>query len=345
MLSQNIEGFSTSSLNQMADALQSWYSPYRWSHPWRVLWGQTRSPWCVWVSEVMLQQTVIAAVIPKYIAFMKRFPSAQDFAEANEEAIRPYVSGLGYYRRFALLHKGALQVAQEGYPQSRAMWQDVAGVGPYTSAALASITLGEAVGVVDGNVERVLARIFNIQEIVATPQWKSIFFSFMSRLTKLGDPGDLNQSVMELGQTICRISSPHCSECPISNFCLANKNQTQSQCPKPKAPKEFLKLSLLATLHTDGDKVFLIKRSEDSLLLKGTIGFPIKEIQKKPLRSQHFVKHNITKYKITATFTHSLEAPQGEGIWVKRKNMESFLLSSLDQKIWRLAQKNIFAEH
>ncbi|MEI8026551.1 MAG: hypothetical protein WCI18_09395 [Pseudomonadota bacterium] len=297
------------------------------------------------MSEVMLQQTVIAAVIPKYIAFMKRFPSAEAFAEADEESIRPYVSGLGYYRRFALLQKGALQVTQEGYPQSRTKWQDIAGVGPYTSAAIASITLNEAVGVVDGNVERVLARIFNIQEVVSTPQWKSIFFSFMSRLTELGEPGDLNQSVMELGQTVCRISSPRCSECPISKHCLAHKLQTQSQCPGPKAPKEFLKLSLLATLHTDGDNIFLVKRSEDSLLLKGTIGFPIKETQKKSLPLKHSVKHNITKYKITATFLHSLEAPQGEGIWVKRKNMETFLLASLDQKIWRIAQKNIFAEH
>ncbi len=292
----------------------------------------------------MLQQTVIAAVIPKYILFMHRFPNAEAFAKADEETIRPYVSGLGYYRRFALLHKGALQVTKEGYPQSRAKWQEIAGVGPYTSAALASITLKEAVGVVDGNVERVLARIFNIQEILSTPPWKSAFFSFMSKLTALGSPGDLNQSVMELGQTVCRIQSPRCLACPISNHCLSYSLKTQSLCPGPKTPKEFLKLSLLATLHTDGENIFLVKRNEGSLLLKGTIGFPIKEIHKKPLPSKHSIKHSITKYKITATFQHSLEAPQGEGVWIERKNMESYLLASLDQKIWRMAQKEIFSE-
>ena len=339
-----LDSISASLLSQMADRLQTWYAPNRLFHPWRVLWEKTKSPWCVWVSEVMLQQTVIAAVTPKYIEFMKRFPTAQVFAEAEEESIRPYVSGLGYYRRFALLHKGARQVSLEGYPQSRVEWQEIAGIGPYTSAALASITLNEAVGVVDGNVERVLARIFNIQEMVSTPQWKSLFSAFMSKLTELGKPGDLNQSVMELGQTICRIKSPRCIECPVSTNCSAYSLQTQSQCPRPKNSKEFINVSLLATLHTHGESVFLVKRSKESRFLKGTTGFPLIESQKKSLPSKNTVKHSITKYKITAKVSHSRSEPVGEGVWVDRSQMERFLLTSLDQKIWRLAQKQMVAE-
>jgi A/G-specific adenine glycosylase len=170
---------------------------------------------------------------------MERFPTVESFAKADEERIRPYVAGLGYYRRFSLLHKGSTLVSKSGFPRSRKEWLGVAGVGAYTSAALASITLDEPVGVVDGNVERVLARVFNIKEVVATNSWKAVFSTFMSKLTELGKPGDVNQAVMELGQTLCRIKSPRCDQCPISMSCQAFLQGTQSECPKPKPAKEF----------------------------------------------------------------------------------------------------------
>jgi A/G-specific adenine glycosylase len=333
--------FPASSLQSMTQALLDWYLPQRVPHPWRVLWESKRSPWSVWVSEVMLQQTVIAAVTPKYTQFMERFPTVESFAKADEESIRPFVSGLGYYRRFALLHKGSNLVSKSGFPRSRKEWLGVAGVGAYTSAALASITLDEPVGVVDGNVERVLARVFNIKEVVATNSWKAVFSTFMSKLTEFGKPGDVNQAVMELGQTLCRIKSPRCDQCPVSMSCQAFLQGTQSECPKPKPAKEFVNLSLVATCHSDGDRIFLVKRNEDSLFLKGTIGFPFKEGQKKLLPSTPSIKHSITKYKITASLFHSPSAPKAEGLWVKRSELNNFLLTSLDQKIWRLAQKKL----
>lgn len=336
---QVVESFPDSSFESMSQALLEWYLPRRLSHPWRVLWDSTQSPWSVWVSEVMLQQTVIAAVTPKYTQFMERFPTVESFADAHEELIRPYVSGLGYYRRFNLLHKGSLLVKEKGFPRSRKEWLGISGVGAYTSAAIASITLNEPVGVVDGNVERVLARVFNIKEVVATQAWKTIFSGFMDTLTRIGKPGDINQSVMELGQTLCRIKSPRCDQCPISKHCQAFIRGTQSECPKSKVAKEFVHVSLVATCHVEGDQVFLVKRSDDSLFLKGTLGFPLKEVQKNSLPHAPVLKHNITKYKITVSVCHSRCTPKDQGLWVKRHEIDDFLLTSLDQKIWRWAQK------
>ncbi len=324
--------------------LLAWYAENERPHPWRKLWEETKDPWTVWVSEVMLQQTVIAAVVSKYSRFMARFPTVDCFAAASEEEIRPYVSGLGYYRRFSLLHKGSQQVLQGGFPKTLAEWSQISGVGPYTAAALASITLNEGVGVVDGNVERVLARLFEIKEIVSTPLWKKKLFSIMTDWTKETDkPGSLNQAVMELGQAICSVRNPQCSACPIQSHCQSLKSCTQHLCPKPKPPKEYVSTQIKVLVHQKGNELFLAKRSEKSLFLKGTYGFPFFYRETLSRKAEYLVKHSITKHRITAEVCKSLSSPKESGIWVPLDQVGSALISSLDQKIWKLFQKKLLA--
>lgn len=324
----------------VSQSLVAWYDSIKKNYPWRKLWEETKNPWAVWVSEIMLQQTVIAAVMHKYSLFMSQFPTVDSFASASEEEIRPFVSGLGYYRRFFLLHKGSKQVSQHGFPKTHAEWNQISGVGPYTSAAIASITLNESVGVVDGNVERVLARVFEIEEVVSTPNWKSHFFSIMTSWAKcVKKPGDLNQAVMELGQTICSIKNPKCSICPISNHCKAQLSGTQQLCPKPKAPKEYLSTKIKVKIHVKGNQYFLARRCEKSLFLKGTYGFPFSQIHDTSKDANFLVKHSITKYRISAEICKTSSNPTQYGIWVTKDQLEDKLISSLDQKIWQSFQK------
>jgi A/G-specific adenine glycosylase len=324
----------------ISQSLVAWYAKIKKNYPWRSLWEETKNPWAVWVSEIMLQQTVIAAVLHKYSLFMSRFPTVDCFAAASELEIRPFVSGLGYYRRFFLLHKGSKQVSQHGFPKTHAEWNQISGVGPYTSAAIASITLNEGVGVVDGNVERVLARVFEIKEVVSTPNWKSHFSSIMTFWAKSAEnPGDFNQAVMELGQSICSIKNPKCAICPISKHCKAQLSGTQQLCPKPKAPKEYLSTNIKVKIHVKGNQYFLAKRSEKSLFLKGTYGFPFSQIQDPPIDANFLVKHSITKYRISAEICKTSSSPTQSGIWVARDQIEEKLIASLDQKIWKSFQK------
>jgi len=322
-------------LEKIQSSLYSWYQKHRSSYPWRTFWIEMQDPWPVWVSEVMLQQTLIAAVIPKYLAFMKRFPNVRSFAEASEEEIRPFVAGMGYYRRFSLLSKGSKEVLRQGFPKNRHEWLNISGVGPYTAAAIASITLAEKVGVVDGNVERVMARLFNIQEIVSQPKWKKKFFTIMDQLAKHPSPGDINQSVMELGQTICKVAKPICEECPIQKYCLAFKKKSQHLAPASKDSFVFEPVNLNVHLHIKNGKVFLEKRDAKKIFLKGSIGFPFQLTDQLKASTYKTIKHSITKFKISASIILSPAKKGTDGIWVPFEKIDDTLISALDHKIWR----------
>lgn len=193
--------------------LLAWYRKQDRPLPWRVLWKIHRDPWHIWVSEIMLQQTLIKSVMPVYERFLKQFPSPLALAEAPQEDVRLAVRGLGYYRRFDFLHKACrqLQMEKKPLPASYEGWLELPGIGPYTAAAMASITLGLPHGVVDGNVERVFCRLLDIRTEPNLPALKKRFKKIMDDICQIGSAGDVNQAVMELGQLICTPSSPLCS--------------------------------------------------------------------------------------------------------------------------------------
>src|SRR5215469_4222678 len=208
--SQNHEAIRTLAFRRH---LLAWYDANARDLPWR----KDQDPYRVWVSEIMLQQTRVAAVIEHYHEFLRRFPTVKKLAAAREASVLAAWSGLGYYRRARMLHAAAKVVTREHggkFPQTAEGWRELPGIGRYTAAAIASIAFREPIAVVDGNVERVLQRIFR-QQIAGEPLWESAE-NFLDRAR----PGDFNQAMMELGATVCTPRAPVCLTCPLVELCL-----------------------------------------------------------------------------------------------------------------------------
>src|SRR5271163_1899557 len=199
--------------------LLAWYDTHARDLPWR----QSADPYRIWVSEIMLQQTRVAAVLDYYARFLTLFPSVSALAQAEEPDVLAAWSGLGYYRRAKLMHKAAKVVVKDHHgaiPRTAEQLRKLPGIGEYTSSAIASIAFGEPVAVVDGNVERVLLRVFpeNLEPAAPAAEMKRC----RERATTLLDtrrPGDFNQAMMELGATVCLPQRPLCLHCPVQSFC------------------------------------------------------------------------------------------------------------------------------
>jgi len=202
-------------MTELRASLLSWYECHRRDLPWR----RSRDPYAIWVSEIMLQQTRVAAVAERYSAFLKRFPSVRALAAAAEEDVLALWSGLGYYRRARMLHKAAQVVVSSpsgAMPETAEDLRALPGVGAYTSAAIASIAYGEPVSVVDGNVERVLCRLAGWNaDRGHTRKVEQLAAQFLDKER----PGEFNQALMELGATVCLPRNPQCLTCPIAQGC------------------------------------------------------------------------------------------------------------------------------
>lgn len=236
--------------------LLAWYAASRRDLPWR----RTRDPWAIWVSEIMLQQTRVATVVPYFERFMARFPTPLALAEATEDQVLAAWSGLGYYRRARMLHAGARKVALSAeMPTDRDGLLELPGVGRYTAGAIASIAYGQPVGLVDGNVARVLARVFAIDEDIARGG-RRIAEELADELVPSDEPGAFNQALMELGATVCTPRAPACGACPIAPTCRARAEGRVETLPvvaQKKAPKTERLQALVATL---SGRVLLARR-------------------------------------------------------------------------------------
>jgi A/G-specific adenine glycosylase len=214
------QGRNAQSAPILRASLLEWYDRNRRDLPWR----RTRDPYAIWVSEIMLQQTRVAAVIDRYNSFMARFPTVKALAEASEQDVLAQWSGLGYYRRARMLQKAAQFVCanhQGEVPKTAEELRNLAGIGAYTAAAIASIAYGEHVAVVDGNVERVLSRLRgweseDSKELAVTRRRVD---TLATELVDAGRPGDFNQAVMELGALVCTPRNPQCLACPWAREC------------------------------------------------------------------------------------------------------------------------------
>ncbi|KOS06660.1 adenine glycosylase [Flavobacterium akiainvivens] len=203
-----------------SNLLIQWYLQNKRDLPWR----KTTHPYPVWLSEIMLQQTRVAQGLPYFLRFIEAFPTVNDMANAPEEQVLKLWQGLGYYSRARNLHATAKQVAFEmggNFPNSYAGLLKLKGVGDYTAAAIASISYGEAVPVVDGNVYRVLARVFGIEADISTPSTKKIFAELAASLMPVDRAADFNQAMMEFGALQCVPKSPDCGICIFNQDCVA----------------------------------------------------------------------------------------------------------------------------
>jgi A/G-specific adenine glycosylase len=203
---------TSTQLRSFRRALLRWYDEHRRDLPWR----RDSNPYHVWVSEIMLQQTRVAAVLDHYARFLRRFPTVQSLAAAREPSVLAAWSGLGYYHRARRMHQAAKVIAREGhgeFPRTAGEWLQLPGIGRYTAAAIASIAFGEPIAVVDGNVERLL------QRIAGTKQSRETAWQQAESLLDPRRPGDFNQAMMELGATVCTPRRPKCLICPLNSYC------------------------------------------------------------------------------------------------------------------------------
>ena len=245
------------------EALLGWYDARRRDLPWR----RDQDPYRVWISEVMLQQTRVETVLPYYAAWMERFPDLEALADADEESVLAAWSGLGYYSRARNLQAAARRMVADGVPDSEAGWRALPGVGPYTAGAVASIAFGRRVPAVDGNVVRVMSRLFDIGDDVTRAAGRRAVQDAAAALVPRDRPGDWNQAVMELGATVCT-PRPDCDKCPVSDHCRARIAGILLERPvKPakKAPRTD-PMHFAAVLA--GDRVLLTKQPPG--LLAGT---------------------------------------------------------------------------
>jgi A/G-specific adenine glycosylase len=242
------------------------------------------------VSEIMLQQTRVAAVIPYYESFLKRFPNVAALARARTDSVLALWSGLGYYRRARMLHVAAKEVAKRGFPKDAAGWRELPGVGEYTAAAVASIAFGERIAVVDGNVERVICRLTALldrerKRIRSTAQaWLS------ARV-----PGDHNQAVMELGATICTPRRPACERCPVRGACGGRGAPERYPAPK-RRPRVSVEQRPLAFCTSHGR--VLLQRHTGPGLLHGLWDLPSARPRGEPLTR---VTHSILDKRLILT--------------------------------------------
>ncbi len=339
--------------------LLNWYRKQDRDLPWRRLHRKSQSPYPVWVSEIMLQQTVIKAVLPKFMQFMERYPTVEDLAKTSEEELRQTVAGLGYYRRFGNLHRAAQVLVQQQpfrWPQSATEWCTLPGIGSYTGNAIASIAFNEPAAVVDGNVERVFCRLLDWR-VAPEPKLKKPMQALADQFLAKTAPGDFNQAVMELGQTVCTKSSPKCSSCPLTAECQSYANQSQELAPATKPRREKVDIKMTLGIFQRRGKTLLIRRTTDARFLKNSWGFPTFFNSGKSLKADGFnfpqpapqaalgqIKHNITHHRITADVVSFREEDPGgftqvETKWVANASVSKQLVSNLDLKAWRCVRR------
>ncbi|HUK66787.1 MAG TPA: NUDIX domain-containing protein [Anaeromyxobacteraceae bacterium] len=216
--------------------LMAWWDAGHRALPWRFPQGEA-DPYRVWLAEVMLQQTQVAAVLPYYRRFVARFPSLEALAEASEEEVLAHFDGLGYYARGRRLLLAAREAVARhgGLPGSAEALRALPGFGSYTAGAVASIAFGERTPCVDGNVARVLSRIFLVEGAPELARTRQALWGLAGALVPARRPGDFNQALMELGATVCRKPAPRCERCPVRGLCRARRGGRQGEIPPPRS--------------------------------------------------------------------------------------------------------------
>jgi A/G-specific adenine glycosylase len=325
-------------VREMRTALLTWYGAHKRDLPWRA----TRDPYRIWVSEIMLQQTRVAAVLEHYRLFLAAFPTVQSLAAASEAEVLALWSGLGYYRRARMLHRAAKTVVAESsgaMPRTSEGLRALPGIGAYTAAAVASIAFGEPVAVVDGNVERVLARVAGWS--AAEAGFATRVGTFAGTLVDPQRPGDFNQGMMELGATVCLPRGPLCLGCPWQRWC-----RTRGEHPVPvRRAQQRQHSARVVCLRGTGAKrqVLLVQRAAEASLMAGMWELPVyipstnPSVEAKTGESPEFtVRHAITVTNhVVDVYVRSGAARGVEGDWVPVSSLSERALTGLTRKVLR----------
>jgi A/G-specific adenine glycosylase len=313
-------------------ALIEWFDVARRPLPWR----ETRDPYAIWVSEMMLQQTQVATVIPYYQRWMDRFPDLHTLSMAQEADVLAVWQGLGYYRRAKALLAAAKQLS--AMPSRHADLLKVDGIGPYSAGAIASIAYGEQVPLVDGNVERVFARVTSNRQAGSRLRKSAWAWADSSLLTT--KPGDWNQALMELGATVCTPKQPDCKACPIKQFCYAYNDGIQNEIPARKPRRATILLERSIEITTCGTKVG-IQPIEAGDWWQGMWAFPTATEASSSRYIGKFT-HTVTHHRITfRVWTKATAVPTPGLRWIETSCLAEVAMPSPQRKAWRLFVKQL----
>jgi A/G-specific adenine glycosylase len=338
--------------------LLAWYRHNRRDLPWR----DETSPYRIWISEVMLQQTQVATVMPYYHRFLERFPTLAALAAASLDDVLKAWEGLGYYARARHLHRAAIEIIQRHggcFPTTYAELRTLPGFGDYTAGAVASIAFGEVVPAVDGNVKRVLARLFAVREEVGRGPAARQLRETAAALVDPGSPGDWTQALIELGATVCLPQTPKCLLCPLNDLCQARLQGLERELPVKPAKKILPHYDVTAAVIREQGKILIAQRPPEGML-GGLWEFPGGKVEngetlaeglRREIREELgleiavgepivAVKHSYTHFKITLhAFACRLIAgqPQALGVadwrWAMFEELDAFAFPRTDRKI------------
>lgn len=338
-------------LKNCAAPLLEWYGEHKRDLPWR----RTKDPYAIWISEIMLQQTRVAAVLPYYERWMQELPNVSALAEIDEERLMKLWQGLGYYSRARNLRKAARMIVSEfggAFPSDYEALLKLPGVGEYTAAAVASIAFGEKVSAVDGNLLRVAARIENFRKNILDGKAKKTIRTLLENAMPAEYPGEFNQALMDLGATVCLPNgAPLCDRCPLSPFCEAQRLGIAEELPikEKKAVRRMENMTVYLLMQ--GEKVALRKRNSEGLLAglwefphapghleDEAAGGPLAQWGltpldwKKKITAKHIFTHvewHMTGYLVTVKGSGTDEL-----IWADRDELESYAIPGAFKKYY-----------
>ncbi|MEQ8790538.1 MAG: A/G-specific adenine glycosylase [Pirellulaceae bacterium] len=347
---------------RLARRLLAWFSRHARDLPWR----RTRDPYQVWISEVMLQQTQVATVIPYFERFVARWPDVLSLAAAEEQEVLRAWEGLGYYRRARQLHAAAGVIAEQHggrFPDDPAAVRALPGIGRYTAGAILSIAFDQRQPILEANTQRVLSRLAAVRGDVASGPVQRRLWELAETLLPARRAGDFNQALMELGSEICTVRTPHCRDCPVQTECAAHNAGLVEQIPAAKKKLRYEEVQEAAVVVRKRGRV-LVRRCPADERWAGLWDFPRfavdalegppldAELTRKtasltgltiePLKRLATIKHGVTRFRITL-FCHEaqcsggrLRRAAGEMRWITPEGLSDLPLSVTGRKISRL---------
>jgi A/G-specific adenine glycosylase len=338
-----------------ARRILQWYDAHARDLPWRAKDDRTPDPYRVWLSEIMLQQTTVATVIPYFHKFLKRWPSVGALCKAPEDEVLAAWAGLGYYARARNLHKCAKTVAHDmggRFPRTEQELRALPGVGEYTAAAIAAIAFGERATVVDGNIERVIARRFALRKPL--PGVKGEIRALVAGITPVVRPGDFAQAMMDLGATICTPKRPVCGECPWGRDCEARARGIAEKLPARLAKARRPERNGVAFVAISKAGRVLLRKRPDKGLLGGMWEPPMSEWADPAPKSappfparwrkcEALVRHVFTHFalELEVHVAQGCAETKGQGRWVAWEDLGDAALPTLMRKVLGVARQGI----
>ena len=364
-MQDQIKAWSPSDLRRLRRLATKWFSGNGRNLPWRL----TSDPYAIWVSEIMLQQTQVATVIPFFHRFLESFPDVGSLAEASLDDVYRHWAGLGYYRRARQMHQAAKLVQTEHagtFPTNFESVHNLPGIGRYTAGAILSFSVDQRHPIVEANTQRLYARLLHLNHETSSKKGQTQLWSFAELvLPKRKGSGRINQAMMEIGSQICLPKNPLCLICPLSDLCPTFQSGSQSTIPAPKKPKEFTDLREVALVIQDKKGRILMRRCASDERWAGLWDFPRFDVtpcnsvasEAKHVKEQfrerygksvligkelHELKHAVTRYRILlksyeAEIESSVNSHWKKGtetIWADTEELSRLALSSSGKRLW-----------